>query len=120
MKNSILIATFLFSSTFVLACDEGDNYSNLECYEKEIASNEANLKNLTAKFNSQQDESGKKLFKSTDVAWRKYVKSQCDDLKGYLTRESFGIGSVLMETSCKADLLKQRVELVNDLIFWNE
>lgn len=120
MKYIILIATLFFSSTFVLACDEGDNYSNLECYQKEIASNEANLKNLTAKFNSQQDESGKKLFRFTDVNWRKYVKSQCEDLNGYLTRESLGVGAALIETSCKAELLKQRVELVTDLIDWNE
>ena len=117
MKKIFLLLVLPFISSFTFAkCKASNVYDEIACYEKELKSNKTKLNQTYQKLYNTMDEEGKKILETSQKNWLLYKNSHCDELVSYLSSSVQGAGSKLINISCNADLIDQRIKDLKDLL----
>lgn len=110
MKKIILALALLPLSPWALAeCKNANVYDDIACYEKELKSNKSQLNQTYQKLYGALDSEGKTILERAQKDWLQYKNSHCDQLQAYIARESLGAGSKLINLSCNAELIQDRI-----------
>ena len=117
MKKILLLSLLIFVPSAVFAqCNTTNVYDDITCYETELKNNKAKLNQTYQKLYNTMDEEGKKILETSQKNWLLYKNSHCDELVSYVSREALGGGSKLINLSCNADLIDQRIKELKDLL----
>lgn len=116
MKRALLLSLLPFVSSMTYAeCKTTNVYDDIACYEKELKSNKIKLNQTYQKLHGSMDDEGKKNLESSQKNWLLYKNSHCDELVSYVSRESLGAGSKLINLSCNVELINTRIQQLKDL-----
>ena len=117
MKKIFLLLVLPLISSFAFAeCKASNVYDEITCYEKQLKSNKMKLNQTYQKLYNTMDNEGKKILETSQKNWLLYKNSHCDELVSYVSSSSLGAGSKLINLSCNADLIDQRIKELMDLL----
>lgn len=114
-KIVTLILTISFSQIVFAACEHGNIYEDIECYDKQIKQDKAKMNSIYNSLSKTLDDNGKKELENSQKAWLSYRDAQCNGLMGYFGSQAQGAGSALIQKSCVGEKLEQRIKELNDL-----
>lgn len=116
MKKLIFIVLFACLPSITYAeCALGNVYEDIACYEKALKANKTKLNQTYQKLFNAMDEDGKKILESSQKNWLLYKNSHCDELVSYVSSGALGAGSKLINLSCNAELVEQRIQQLKNL-----
>jgi uncharacterized protein YecT (DUF1311 family) len=116
MKKMLSFVLLSFAPTFVFpACHSSNVYESIACYEKELKMSKAKLNHTYQTLFKSLDDEGKKVLENSQKNWLSYKNSHCDELVAYLSSDSQGGGSKLINLSCNAELIDQRIKQLKSL-----
>lgn len=116
MKKLVLISMLAyFPITAFAVCNATNVYDDIACYEKELKANKTKLNQSYQKLFNSMDDEGKKILESSQKNWLLYKNSHCDELVAYVSSGALGAGSKLINLSCNAELVEQRIQQLKGL-----
>jgi len=115
MKKLVLTLSVLFCGLTHAECKTANVYSDIECYEKQLKNDKANMNKIYNKLASNLDSEGKAMLEGSQKAWLDYRTKQCSGLMGYYGSQALGAGSRLIILSCEANKTKERLNELKSL-----
>lgn len=116
MKYQLIFClSFIFSSQVFADCSATNVYDDIKCYEKELKQDKNKLNQTYQKLSNTLDNEGKIVLEKSQKTWLLYKNTHCDELVAHLSMYSLGAGSRLINLSCNADLIKERIQQLKDL-----
>ena len=116
MKKIIYAAVLCCIAPITFAdCDQGNVYDDIACYEKELKANKTKLNQTYQQLFNSMDQDGKKILERAQKNWLSYKNSHCDELIAHVSMYSLGAGSRLIQLSCHAELIEDRIKQLKDL-----
>lgn len=117
MKIFFILTCILISSASFADCKTSNVYTDIDCYEKQLKSDKANLNKVYSNLFSKLDEDGKLALENSQKAWLNYREKECNGLMGYFGSQSLGAGSHLITLSCLAEKTRDRLKELKSLDF---
>lgn len=114
-KTVLFLLAILTSPISFAACNLGNVYEGIECYEAQLKKDKATMNKVYQNLIKSYDIENQKYLEQSQKAWLNYRDAQCKGLLANLAKDAQGAGAGLVILSCEADLTQHRLQELKQL-----